>query len=421
MTDCMDSTADSLWRILDVTRQLSTPIELDDMLVMVVDVACETIKTERGTVFLYDVEKHELFAKVGTGLEIEEIRFPADQGIAGLCARTLSVLNVPDAYSHEGFNPEIDRKLGYHTRCLLSVPLVGVEGNLVGVLQLINKVEGCFTAEDERVAEVLASQCAVALQRTRLLREYMIKQRFEHDLALARDIQMQLLPGRMPEIKGFDLAGWNEPADQTGGDIFDVIRVDEKRVLLLLADASGHGLGPALTVTQFRAMVRVALRIKGDLHSLHTHTNNQLVEDLSPERFITAFVGLLDVDENRINYHSCGQAPLLHFHSSTGEVEILPASALPFGIIPDIPLDDPSPIVLEKGDIFALISDGIFEQLDENEEQFGLERTIDIISENCTLPMKVLIDNIHSAVVRHAGKATHDDDMTILLVKRGRT
>ena len=162
----------------------------------------------------------------------------------------------------------------------------------------------------------------------------------------------------------------------------------------------------------------MAFRLQCDLYSLNTHSNNQLVEDLAAERFITAFVGLLSVDDNVISYHACGQAPLLHFHHSTGETDILPASALPFGIMPDIPLVDPGPIRMNKGDIFALISDGIFEQSDDSEEQFGLVRTIDIIKENCMLPMKELAEKIHSMVVVHAGKAVQDDDMTIVLVKR---
>jgi len=418
LSENQNFTADILWRILDVTRQLSTPIELNDMLVQVVDVARDVLRAERGTVFLYDSGNHELFAEVGTELEVEEIRFPADQGIAGICARTCSIVNVPDAYSHKGFNPDIDKKMGYRTRCLLSIPLIGLDNSLVGVLQLINKMNGSFNGEDERVAEVLASQCAVALQRARLMREYIIKQKIEHDLTLAREIQTKLLPDSMPEIEGYDIAGWNKPADQTGGDIFDAISLDHRSVLLLLADASGHGLGPALSVIQFRAMIRMAFRLQSDLYSLHSQANNQLVDDLVAERFITAFVGLLTVDDNLIRYHACGQAPLLHYHLLSGETDVLSASAIPFGIIPDIPLEDPGPIRMDSGDIFALISDGIFEQSDDSGEQFGIERVTDLVRENYTLPMKELVEEIYLAVLAHAGKIVQDDDMTIVLVKR---
>jgi len=407
-----------LWRILDVTRQLSLPIELDDMLVEVVDAAREVMEAERGTVFLYDGVSNELVARVGTGLDMEELRFPADQGIAGICARTLSTVNVPDAYSHEGFNREIDRKMGFTTRCILSVPLVGLDSDLVGVLQLINKRGGAFSRRDERVAEVLGSQCAVALQRAKLLEEYVAKQKMERDLSIAREIQRELLPEKMPRLTGYDLAGWNRPADHTGGDIFDAISMDGGEVLLILADACGHGIGPALSVTQFRAMVRMASRLGSQLFDLHSHANNQLVEDLTSERFITAFIGLLDPEENRIFYHACGQAPLIHYHAGTGECSVLEASTLPFGILPDMPLDEPGPIDMEFGDIFALISDGIFEQENGSEEQFGIQRTLDVIGKYRRGTMEELVERIIFEVQDFAGGAPQEDDMTIVLVKR---
>ncbi|MBD3277722.1 MAG: SpoIIE family protein phosphatase [Candidatus Aegiribacteria sp.] len=418
MTDSKGFKADILWKILDVTRQLSTTIELDDMLADVVNVARDVLGAERGSVFLYDTDSNELFAEVGTGLEVHEIRFPADQGIAGICVRTGRIVNVPDAYAHEGFNPEIDRKMGYRTRCILSVPLVGLDGNLVGVLQLINKIDGTFSSEDERIAQVLGSHCAVALQRARLLEEFLAKQQMEHDLELAREIQRALLPELMPQVDGYDLAGWNRPADRTGGDMFDAVSTDGRKVLLILADASGHGIGPALSVTQFRAMIRMAFRMDSELSELHTHTNNQLVEDLTSERFITSFVGVLDTGSNIISYHACGQAPLLHYRSGSGEVEVLAASALPFGIMPDIPLEDPGPVKMAKGDIFALISDGILEQENAQGEQFGTERAAQLLRESSFCTMKELADRFREAVTDHSEKTSQDDDMTIVLVKR---
>jgi len=418
LQEVRDFSPEILWRILDVTRQLSTPIELDDMLVQVVDVAREVMGAERGTVFLYDDRRHELSARVGTGLAMEEIRFPADEGIAGICARMRGIVNVPDAYAHSGFNREIDRRMGYTTRCILSVPLVGLYNDLVGVLQLINKKDGAFDGRDERMAEVLGSQCAVALQRARLLEEYVAKQKIENDLSIAREIQLGLLPVKMPHVPGYDLAGWNSPADHTGGDIFDAVSLGGGRVLLMLADACGHGIGPALSVTQLRAMVRMALRLRTDLSDLHSHTNNQLVEDLSSERFITAFIGILDPAENSISYHACGQAPLIHYRSGSGTTEVLTASALPFGIVPDMPLVDPGPVGMEPGDIFALISDGIFEQPDPEGEQFGIERTAEMVSALSHLPMESLVERIQQEVRSHAGGSSQDDDMTIVVVKR---
>jgi phosphoserine phosphatase len=407
-----------LWKILDVTRQLSSPIELDEMLVQVVDVARSVLEADRGTVFLFDERTDELYAEVGTGLDMKEIRFSIDKGIAGLCARTGRILNVSDVYSHDHFNPDIDRQFGYRTRCLLNIPLIGLNNTLVGVLQLVNRIGGHFEKNDERIAEVLASQCAVALQRAQFLREYIVKQKLERDLVLARIIQRSLMPDEMPNIAGYDLAGWNEPADQTGGDIFDAISLDGSRVLLLLADVSGHGIGSALSVTQFRAMIRMAFRLKCNLYDLHEHANNQLVEDLAEDRFITSFVGILNTKDHNITYHACGQGPLLHFHSDSGEVDQLPASTIPIGIMPSIPLKEPDPIEMEPGDIFALISDGIFEQSNSSNRQFGVDSVIKLIREYQDQPMIELVNSLREGVLNHAGKQLQDDDMTIVLVKR---
>ena len=100
--------------------------------------------------------------------------------------------------------------------------------------------------------------------------------RIERDLDLARRIQQSTFPKRLPDLEGYDLAAWNEPADQTGGDTYDVIGLDDDRAVLLLADATGHGIGPALSVTQVRAMLRMAVRISPDLSRIGTHMNQQL-------------------------------------------------------------------------------------------------------------------------------------------------
>ena len=109
------------------------------------------------------------------------------------------------------------------------------------------------------------------------------------------------------------MAGQFCPADQTGGDTFDLVPLDEHRLFVLLGDASGHGIGPALSATQMTGMLRVALRLGADLNAIFAQVNNQLVEDLPEEHFVTAFFGVLDTRTHAVGYHAAGQGPLLHF------------------------------------------------------------------------------------------------------------
>ena len=226
--------AATLERILDVTRKLAAPFELDELLGLVIEAGRAVLSADRGSVFLYDESADELVVRVATG--VKELRIPADKGIAGECARTREIVNVPDAYADERFNKEVDRQSGYRTRCLLAVPLVGYDDSLVGVLQLLNKRDAVFDDRDEKIAAALAAQCAVALQRVRMTEQLLVKEKMQRELAVAREIQMGSMPRKMPEVEGYDLAGTSRPADETGGDTFDLVPTDDGRAMLLLGE-----------------------------------------------------------------------------------------------------------------------------------------------------------------------------------------
>lgn len=408
--------AEELELILEVTRRLAAPFDLPTMLTQVIDAGRAVLRAERGTVYLYDPRTDELFVSAATGME--PVRFRADRGIAGECARTRAVVNVPDCYADPRFNPEVDRKTGYRTRCLLTVPLIAYDDSLVGVLQMLNKEGGVFTEADERVATALAAQCAVALQRVRMLADLVAKERMERELAVARDVQMRVLPKVMPGVAGYDLAGFSRPADQTGGDVYDVIAVDERQIMLLLGDATGHGIGPALSVTQMRAMLRMAMRLGADLDAAFGQINDQLCADLADNRFVTAFLGVLDSVAHQVSYHSGGQGPLLHFHAETGACEWAGSTTLPLGTIAGLKLKTPYLRPLATGDILALITDGIYEYANPRSDLFGQERVGEIVLAHQGEPMTRLIEIIVSEAERFSEGAPQGDDLTLLLVKR---
>jgi sigma-B regulation protein RsbU (phosphoserine phosphatase) len=407
---------DAVGRILQVTQELARPLDLKTMLTHVIDAARTVLKADRGTVFLYDAAADELCSTVATGVAV--LRFPADRGIIGECAQTRRLINVPDCYADPRFNRDADHDTGYHTRCLLTVPLVGYDDSLIGVMQVLNKIDGVFTEEDERVGLALAAQCAVAIQRMQMLAELVESEKMKHELQVARDIQMRVLPTTLPETAGYDLAGWCRPAAEAGGDIFDVIRIDGDRLVLLLGDATGHGVGPALSVTQVRAMLRMAMRLGAGLDAAFENINNQLADDLADNRFVTAFIGLLDIRNHRVVYHSGGQGPLLHFHAATGECEWRGSSTAPMGLLAGLPLEAPRTIDPEPGDILGLMTDGIYEYENPLHQPFGEDRVAEIVRAHQNGPMTRLVDAMVKEVERFAERAPQNDDMTILLVRR---
>ncbi|MDO9280320.1 MAG: GAF domain-containing protein, partial [Pseudomonadota bacterium] len=204
---------DALMRLLAVSRQLAAPMDLKSLLNLVIEAGREVLGAERGAVLLYDARERELYSKVATGHE--DIRVTIDSGIAGACARSRKTINVQDVDADPRFNPQVDRATGFRTRCLVAVPLIGLDEELVGVMQLLNPARGYFDAGDENIAEVLASHAAVALQRERLLAERLVRLKMERDLEAARVIQEGVLPRHLPVLTGYDISGFSRPAEQT--------------------------------------------------------------------------------------------------------------------------------------------------------------------------------------------------------------
>ena len=406
----------SLNQILDVTRKLAAPFDLDTMLHEVVNAARNILDADRGTVFLYDEGKNELFIKVATGLET--IRIPANKGIVGECAQSRTLINVPDCYADDRFNRDIDKKTGYRTRCMLTIPLIGYEDSLIGVLQILNKNNGVFDDQDEYVAQALAAQAAVVLHRVKMTEAIIASEKLDQEVAVARDVQMGTLPKRMPVIAGYDIAGTFTPTDQTGGDLYDFVPVADDKLFVLMGDATGHGIGPALSATQVRAMLRVALRLGADLDDAFRHINDQLVEDLPDDRFVTAFFGLLDASEHKVSFHSGGQGPIMHFHASDGTYDWYEPSTFPLGYMDQTSLNEAHAVDLAPGDILGLISDGIYEYENESGAQFGQAGIVDVVDASRQDDMETMVRKIMSATYDHGGSVPQADDITIVLIRR---
>ena len=407
--------AADLHRILKVTQALASPFDLTTMLAEVVNAAKQVLDAERGSVWLYDDATDELVLKVATGLD--SVRLPAGKGLVGISARTKEIVNVPDCYADPRFDPEVDKATGYRTRCLLTLPLVDLKGALVGVLQVLNKTEGSFDADDEALATALAAQCAVALQRVRMTEAVIEGERLRQELEMARTVQLGTLPSTMPSVRGYDVFGTFEPAELTGGDTFD-LAVLQQGLLVVLADATGHGIAPALSVTQMHAMVRMAFRMGADLETAFVHVNNGLAETLADDRFVTAFIGLLDPARHALRFHSGGQAPILHFQAASGRCAHYDPTSFPLAAMPLQSMRPAVVVEMQPGDILALLSDGIYEYHDAAGEQFGEERVEALLREHRDLPMAALSARLFDAVRAFARGAPQEDDMTMVLVKR---
>jgi phosphoserine phosphatase RsbU/P len=407
--------ARDLEAILGVTSALAAPFDLMTMLAAVVDAAKQVLHAERGSVWLHDAATNQLVLEVATG--IAPVRVPFGAGLVGACARSRGIINVPDCYADERFDPAVDRASGYRTRCMLTLPLVDHHDVLVGVMQLLNKSGGTFDEADEALATALAAQCAVALQRVRMTESLIEGERMRHSLQMARNVQMSTLPRVMPEVAGYDVCGTFQPAELTGGDMYDAFEAGG-RLVVVLGDATGHGIAPALSVTQMHAMIRIAFSLRADLDSVFVEVNNRLAETLADDRFITAFIGIVDPATHELAFQSGGQGPILKLDAGTLECERFLPTSFPLGALPLATAPASIRVPMRHGDVLVLASDGIYEYENRAGEMFGETRVVDIVREHRAADAGGIMRVLLQAVASFAGGAPQEDDITLLIVKR---
>jgi phosphoserine phosphatase len=185
-----------------------------------------------------------------------------------------------------------------------------------------------------------------------------------------------------------------------------------------MADATGHGVGPALSASEVRAMLRMAIRSGERLSNIATFINDQLCQDLHAGRFITAWLCLIDSKDSTLCHFSAGQAPIIHYKASEEDFDIKPANTAPFGIVQDLEIDIEEPIKMQPGDLFLVMSDGVYEAVNSNGEQFGIDRVLDLLKRYASLNASEIMLKLRLCLNEFTGDEPATDDRTVVLIKR---
>lgn len=245
------------------------------------------------------------------------------------------------------------------------------------------------------------------------------REKIERDLDLAREIQRSLLPKTHPHVPGFEVFGWNRAADKTGGDFFDWLELPDGRTILVLADVTGHGIGPALIVAVCRAYMRAsAFAGVVDLADVIGRVNDLLHNDMHEGRFVTAVICIIDPGRSELTLLSAGQAPILFFEAERGVVQNWDADMLPLGVMSGMPLERPRVIQCRPGDTLIMVTDGFFEWQDALGQQYGIPRLERFVARYSNLPPEEFIRRLHAEVIETSGGTEQADDLTALVVRR---
>jgi serine phosphatase RsbU (regulator of sigma subunit) len=305
------------------------------------------------------------------------------------------------------------------------VPLVS-QGELIGLLNLGPRLsQQEYSADDRKLLNDLATQTAPAVQVAQLVRQQQQqaqeRERIEQELRIARLIQQTLLPKHVPDLPGYQLAAFYQPAREVGGDFYDFLELDDGHLGLVVGDVTDKGVPAAIVMATTRTMLRASAQRLDSPGEVLKRVNDVIVRDIPPNMFITCLYAILDPETGLLRYANAGHdLPYRRRTSSSGGAEELRATGMPLGLLPGMSYEEKE-IVLERGDSVLFYSDGLVEAHDPQREMFGFPRLQGLVGAHRS-DGPAMVNFLLSELARFTGEEwEQEDDITLVTLDRSET
>jgi PAS domain S-box-containing protein len=240
----------------------------------------------------------------------------------------------------------------------------------------------------------------------------------EIELRLAASIQRKLLPQESPQLEGWEFAGSVLPAAATCGDYFDFVTIRDNALCLVIADACGHGVGPALISVQTRAHLRSLAHTDLELDEIFSRLNQILVSDLDDGLFVTMAVTCIDPSSGSLVWANAGHPTAYVFDAAGAIKNELQSTGLPLGILADRPYTVGRGVNIDPGDVVLTITDGFLEAENAAGAEFGTRRLCEVVQTNVSFPAEEIVQRLHDAVRDFADGQPQNDDLTAVVCRR---
>jgi serine phosphatase RsbU (regulator of sigma subunit)/pSer/pThr/pTyr-binding forkhead associated (FHA) protein len=405
--------ADRLRIVNEVHEALGRSMAVDELLELILDRVFLHLRPRHGAVFLKEGDdlvcaRHR--SDVSGQEDFPESRRLVDEVVGkGLAAV------VTDARTDEVFGTESMLSAGVRT--LLAAPLMTPEGALGMIVLCSDSLDHQFSETDLELLVLLASAAALRIRIVKLTEEAVERQRFEQDVALARRIQVALLPAAMPQTPGVEIYGGNIPSRGVSGDYYQVMEgTSDDEVVIIVADVSGKGIGASLLTGYVDALFLAYLSEDHDPAEIFSRVSPQMNSKTPVESFATAFLGIFNVSTGRLRYASAGHDPPV-LARATGDVEGLDPTGMPLGLMPTAEYTG-GEAVLDVGDTLVLYTDGITEAANPEEEEYGRDRLAEICCGQRELSVDRLAEAIHHNVDEFVRGTPYHDDRTLVIMRR---
>ena len=417
-------------------------VDMDSLLSRVLHYAVRTCKANSGAIYLANPRTKRLEARAVSGVfpppcdigpvaldlehnatdrlvqPVKETPVQLGKGLVGEAAVLGNAILIEDAeMDSRVFQLPIDF---LRVRTMLVVPM-RFGNHTIGVMVLVNRTNGRrFALADLNLAQALAAQASVPIHYAGLQEALEEKRELDRGLQIAQQIQNSLLPKTLPRFASVDVAAFNHPAMDIGGDYYDVIRINESHIGLVIADVSGKGIGGAMMMAVCRSVLTENARDVIDPSSMLSKLNRTLSSNLADDMFISMLYMVLNLDTHLLSYARAGHEAPIIVRNNSAHAEQTETAGIAIGLVDAAVFDsaiETRNLALHPGDLVVTYTDGITEAMNSENEEWGVEALVQSVEKNAQEPVGTLLNQIRREVLAFVGSNRQSDDMTMLALK----
>jgi phosphoserine phosphatase RsbU/P len=413
--DALRRYAERLRLLNEVHQALSRPITLGELLELIMDRAFVHLRPEEGAIYLRQADGSFACMTSRSTRGPDQAPFYSSHLVSEVADKGLAALVLD--ISADGRFAEAASILAAGLRSLVAAPLLDPQGS-VGMIALGSRAAvRCFGEEDMELLVSLASAATLRIRNIALVEEAAERHRLEHEMALARRIQEGLLPKRLPELSGWELHALNRPSRHVSGDLFTTLLNESSDELsFMVADVAGKGVAASLLTASLEALCAGPLEAGMPPDEVFTRVSARLYIRTPPEKYATAFLGVLGLGTGRLRYANAGHLPVLLLHPD-GTHRWLEATGTPLGLIEGSTFA-PVEAELAPGELLVLFTDGFTEAENPDGDEFGQARLLELCRSHRGEPLPTLAEVLENALKAFTGDVPISDDRTLLLLRR---
>ncbi len=405
--------------LVEVSGLIASITDYDELLRAILEVARRVISAEAASLFLVNPETGSLEMAMACHADGQftqkRITVPKGKGIAGWVFERGESLLIPDAYADDRFYKEADKQTGFRTRSILCAPLKREE-ELIGVIQVLNPREKpAFEQEDLEGFCAYADLTATAIEKLRTLDKSRRQERVERDLAIAADIQRELLSRALPsEVPGAKFAAFNQPAANVGGDFYNVFIKNPYEIYFGIGDVSGKGISASLLMAQTLSAMQFVFAATSSPSDALNKLNSTLYQHIVRGMFVTMLIGRLTPSSGRMEIASAGHCRPILLRTDGTATEVDTPGALPLGIMPKVSYRQ-GKIDVSPGDLLVCFTDGLSESKAKGSDEFFDGHIVPSLTGLQNSSVQNVIDVLLKAERGHREDGPQLDDLTLLV------